>query len=175
MLRRSVTLGFTAIELLITIAIVALLATLAAPSFTVMVAGAQIRTASQGMLEGIQLARVEAIRRNERVIFAKGSQSAWTVSVESTGQVVQTRPLADGSSSILVTVTPTTATKLTFDGLGRIKPNTDASNSMTQLDIDAPASMTASSGSRALRISISSAGAARLCDPRATAGVGMGC
>lgn len=167
--------GFTAIELLITLAIVALLAVLAAPALTALVGNAQIRTASQGMLDGIQLARVEAIRRNERVIYIKGSQSEWTVSVESNGSVVQTRPRAEGSSSILVTVTPATATKLTFDGLGRTKPNTDASTSITQLDLDAPTSMISASGSRALRITISNAGAARLCDPNAAAGTGMGC
>jgi hypothetical protein len=108
-------------------------------------------------------------------MFAKGIQSDWTVTVESTGAVVQARPPKDGTPAIIVTVTPTTATKLTFDGLGRIKPNTDASTSMTQLDIDAPASMMYTSGSRALRITVSNAGAARLCDPRAAAGVGLGC
>jgi type IV fimbrial biogenesis protein FimT len=167
--------GFTLIEMLITIAIVALLATLAAPSFKVMLANAQIRTAAQAMSDGLQLARVEAIRRNERVIFTKGAQSAWTVTVESDGSTVQSRSFSEGSTAVVVTVTPTGATQVTFDGLGRPRPNTDASSSISQLDVDVPTSLIPAASSRELRITISSGGAVRLCDPNATAGVGMGC
>jgi len=167
--------GFTMIEMLITIAIVALLATLLAPSFKVMLANAQIRTAGQAMFDGLQLARVEAIRRNERVIFAKGTQSDWTVTVESDGSTVQARSFAEGSPAVAVTVTPANATEVTFDGLGRLRPNTDASSSMSQLDADVPTSLIPAANSRELRITISSGGAIRLCDPNVAAGVGMGC
>lgn len=167
--------GFTMIEMLITVAIVALLATLAAPSFKVMLANAQIRTAAQAMYDGLQLARVEAIRRNERVIFAKGTQSDWTVTVESDGSTVQARSSAEGSPAVLVTATPAIATEVTFDGLGRIRPNTDASSSMLQLDADVPVSLIPAGSSHELRINISGGGAVRLCDPNAAPGVVLGC
>lgn len=162
--------GFTAIELLITIAIATLLATLAAPSFNTMVAAAQTRTAAQGMLDGIQLTRAEAIRRNERVVFAKGTQSTWTITVESNGALVQNRSFGEGSSAVQVTAIPATASKVTFDGLGRIRPNADASIPISQLDAGVP-----TTSSRALRITLSGGGAARLCDPNVAAGGATAC
>lgn len=167
--------GFSLIELMITLAIVAILATLAAPSFKVILANAQIRTAAQALQDGLQLARVEAIRRNARVIFTIGTQSTWTVSVESDASTVQTRPYTEGSAAATVAVTPGGATQVTFDGLGRVKTNTDASSSITQLDIDVPTTLIPASASREQRVTITSGGAIRLCDPNVSAGVGMGC
>lgn len=167
--------GFTLIELMITIAIVAILAGLAMPSFKAMLANAQIRTGAQALHEGLQLARTEAIRQNQRVIFTKGTQSGWTVSLESGGTVVQTRPYQDGSGAVTVAVTPANASVLTFNSLGRVVANTDASSSITQLDIDVPVSVIAAAVSKDLRITITGGGAIRLCDPNASAGVGMGC
>ena len=167
--------GFSLIELMITLAIVAILATVAAPSFKVILANAQIRTASQALQDGLQLARVEAIRRNARVIFTIGTQSTWTVSVESDTSTVQTRPYTEGSAAATVAVTPAGATQVTFDGLGRVKANADASSSITQLDIDVPTTLIPASASREQRVTITSGGAIRLCDPNVIAGVGMGC
>lgn len=167
--------GVTLIEMTITIAIVAILITLAVPSFKVMLANAQIRTAAQALHDGLQLARVEAIRRNERVIFIKGTQSAWTVSIESDASTVQTRPYTEGSTAATVSVTPNGATQVTFNALGRVVANTDASNSITQLDIDGPITLISAADSHELRITITTGGAIRLCDPNVTPGVGMGC
>ncbi|MFC5495922.1 GspH/FimT family pseudopilin [Caenimonas terrae] len=167
--------GFTLIELLITIAIVAILAALAAPSFKVMLANAQIRTAAQASFDGLQLARVEAIRRNQRVMFIKGANSSWDVTVESGSVAVQSRTSADGSPSVTMVATPTDATKVTFDGLGRVKPNTDASSTISQIDADVPVSLIPAASSRELRITISSGGAIRLCDPGAPSGSSTGC
>lgn len=167
--------GVTLIELSITIVIAAILIALAVPSFKIMLANAQIRTAAQALHDGLQLARVEAIRRNERVIFTKGTQSAWTVSIESDASTVQTRPYTEGSTAATVSVTPNGAIKVTFNSLGRVVANTDASNSISQLDIDVPITVIPAADSHELRITITTGGAIRLCDPNATAGVGMGC
>lgn len=175
MLKKGVTRGFTLAEMLVTLAILGILAALAAPSFSNLLINAQIRTAAQGLTDGLQLARAEAIRRNEPIIFTKGTQSSWTITVESTGAQVQARPHTEGSNIATVTVTPSTATKITFNSLGRVTPNTPASASITRLDIDAPTSVISAANSKELRVTITSGGAIRLCDPNATAGVGMGC
>lgn len=167
--------GFTLIELLITIAIVAILAALVAPSFKVMLANAQIRTAAQASFDGLQLARVEAIRRNQRVIFTKGTKSDWDVKVEAGGTTVQARSAAEGSPAVNIVATPAGATKVTFDGLGRVKANTDASSSITRLDADVPVSLIPAASSRELRITISGGGAIRLCDPNAASGSSTAC
>jgi type IV fimbrial biogenesis protein FimT len=167
--------GFTLIEMLITVAVLAILASLAAPSFTVMLANAQIRTGSQALVDGLQLARAEAIRRNARVIFTLSAQSAWAVTVESDGSTVQSRPAGEGSSSVTVAVTPAGATEATFDGLGRLQPNTDATDSITQLDADVPASVVPTGSSHPLRVTIAGGGAVRLCDPHVAAGDARAC
>lgn len=175
MLKRSCQQAFTLVELLVTIALLAILLALAVPAFSVLLANAQIRTASQAMFDGLQLARTEAIRRNTRVIFTLANQSGWTVTVEADGSVVQSRPPGEGSLNVGVAVTPATATKATFDGLGRLLPNTDASASIAQLDADVLPSVLPPGKSHPLRVVLSSGGAARLCDPAAAAGVATAC
>lgn len=168
-------LGFTAIEMLITISILGILAALAAPSFKNLLINAQIRTAAQGLTDGIQLARAEAIRLNQPVLFTKGTQSSWTITVVNGGAVVQSRPHTEGSNVATVAVTPSAATKITFNSLGRVIANADASAPITQLNVDAPTSSISAADSKELRIIVTGGGAVRLCDPNGTAGVGMGC
>lgn len=172
---KGLQIGLTLIELMVTIAIASILMMLAIPSFKNLLANYQIRTAAQAMHDGLQLARVEAIRRNERVIFTKDTQSGWTITVESDSSVVQARPYTEGSSAVTVTVTPNAATKVTFDGLGRVKPNTGATASITQLVMDVPTTMLAAADSKELRITVSTGGAVRLCDPNAATGTATSC
>lgn len=167
--------GFSLIELLITIVIAAILMALAAPSFQSILANAQIRTAAQALHDGLQFARVEAIRRNGRVIFSKETQSGWTVSFESDGSTLQARPYTEGSAAATVTVTPSAATKVTFNGLGRVVANTDATSSIAQLDVDVPTSVLSADRSQELRITVSTGGSIRLCDPNAVTGTGRAC
>lgn len=167
--------GFTLVELTLAIALTALLIALAVPSFKVMLANAQLRTAAQALHDGLQLARVEAIRRNERTIFTKNAQSGWTVTVEAGGAVVQSRSASEGSPQATVAVAPAGATQVSFNSLGRVVPNTDASATMTQLDVDVPASLIAAADSKELRITVSTGGAVRLCDPNAAVGMGAAC
>lgn len=167
--------GFTAIEMLITISILGILATIAAPSFKNLLINAQIRTAAQGLTDGIQLARAEAIRLNQPTVFTKGTQSSWTVTVVNGGATLQSRPHTEGSTVATVAVTPNAATKITFNSLGRVIANADASAPITRLDIDAPTSSISAADSKELRIIVTGGGAVRLCDPNGTTGVGMGC
>lgn len=163
MLTQRNTGGFTLIELLVTIAIVAVLATIAAPSFSVVIANTKIRASSQAINDGLQLARAEAIRLNQPVKLVLNSNTGWTISTNS-GTTLQTRVAAGSSASINVTFTPSTATTVTFSGLGRVVANADASASLTQLDISSP------NTTSALRITIASGGMMRLCDPNAATG-----
>ena len=175
MLIRSVQGGFTLIELIIAIVLTALLVTLAVPSFQIMLANGQIRTATQALYDGLQLARVEAIRRNERVVFTNSAGSNWTITIEADGTVVQTRPSSEGTRQATVAVTPVGATQVTFDSLGRVVANTDASASIATLDIDVPTSLIAAADSKEQRVSITTGGAVRTCDPNAAAGTGTSC
>jgi type IV fimbrial biogenesis protein FimT len=61
--------GFSLIELLIGIAVLAVLVGLGIPAFTTMLRNFQIRTAAEAVANGLQVARTEAVRRNTTVRF----------------------------------------------------------------------------------------------------------
>lgn len=68
--------GLTLIELLVTIAIAAILAGLAAPSFRELLASNRLKSQASAMLSSLLLARGEAIKRNGRVVLCKSADGA---------------------------------------------------------------------------------------------------
>jgi len=67
---RSRAAGFTIIEILFALTILAIMATLAAPSFRDFVAGQRIRAASYDVSSALMLARSEAVKRNGTVVLS---------------------------------------------------------------------------------------------------------
>lgn len=65
--------GFSLVELLVVLGIVAVLAAAAAPSLMGLVSTVQLRLASGTLIQGLSLARSEAIKRNARVVMCKSS------------------------------------------------------------------------------------------------------
>lgn len=78
--------GFTMIELMITITIVAVLASIAVPSMRTYVLNARLTSASQELLRTFQAARSEAVRRqNNVVVCASANPLAGTAAACTTG------------------------------------------------------------------------------------------
>ena len=65
--------GFTLVELMVTLAVAAILLTLAIPSFTSVINGNRLTTTANELVGSLQLARTEAIRRNARVQVCRSS------------------------------------------------------------------------------------------------------
>lgn len=63
--------GFTMIELMVTIAVMAILAALAVPSMQGMIASSRLTSDANDVLAALNLARSEAIRLNRRVVFCR--------------------------------------------------------------------------------------------------------
>ena len=73
MSKRAVSDGFTLIELMVVLAVVAVLQTLAAPAFSGAVTSIRLTTAVNSLLSSLLLARSEAIKRNSRVVVCRST------------------------------------------------------------------------------------------------------
>jgi type IV fimbrial biogenesis protein FimT len=124
-------------------------------------------------LNGLQLARAEAVRRNSGVQLAFDASGGWTANVVAGGEVIQARPAGEGSANVAVAILPAGADTVTFNGLGRVVLNADGSSSIAQLDFDSTALVAAQS--RELRVAISTGGVPRMCDPQLSAGDPRAC
>lgn len=61
--------GFSLIEMMVTVAIMAILVMVAAPSYTNYLSSQAIRNAGESLVSGLQVARGEAIRSNATTVF----------------------------------------------------------------------------------------------------------
>ena len=172
--------GFTIIEIGISLVVLGILLAVGLPSFVTWIANTQIRTGAEGVLNGIQLARAEAVRRNMTTQFVLTEAAlvpvttGWTVRVVGSGEVVQSRSANEGSPNAQVVIEPATGTTLTFNGMGRVVANPDLTPAVTQLDIVNPQGGTCVSAGgvmRCLSIRIGSGGNVRMCDSAVAAGV----
>jgi len=68
--------GFTLIELLVTLAVTAVLLGLAAPSMMGLIATRRANSLTNELIASINLARSEAIKRNDRVVLCKSSDGS---------------------------------------------------------------------------------------------------
>jgi type IV fimbrial biogenesis protein FimT len=156
--------GFTLIELMITVVILTILLYVALPNFAVWMQNTQIRTAGEAVLNGMQLARTEAIRRNVNVELRMDLSSGWTARVADTGEVIQSRLHGEGSGAALVTITPAGAKTVTFSSFGSLAANADGTATITEIKIDSPSIPAADS--RELCVLVRTGGNVRLCDPQ---------
>lgn len=167
-------LGFSLIELLIGIVIMAILLSLAMPSFQAWLQNTQIRNAAESIQNGLQRARAEAVGRNTNVEFVLGTGSSWVVKLAG-GANIESRPSSEGSRDVTVAVAPAGATTVTFNNFGGVvqPTNADGSAPFTQVGLDS--SVLAAADSQELRVTIGVGGNVRMCDPNAPAGSPRAC
>ena len=176
--------GITIIEVLVAIAIVGLLMALAAPSATNWIQNNQLRSAADSILNGIQIARIEALKRNTRVSFqlTDPASTAWQVCLYDVAAddctadpVIQSKSASEGTPNARVgaesVFTDTDnvlapgdgmPASVTFDSFGRVAPV--APVNIARVDVRNPT--LSSADERRLEIIVSVGGQVSMCDPR---------
>lgn len=186
-MNRAVQRGFTLIEMMIALAIVAMVLFVGVPAFTIFLQNQQIKNAAQTVMIGLSSARAESIRRNAAVRFQFVSNLtagctlatnslAWVVSLADPSsacdatpgdtaapQIVEKRSATEGTRNVTVVADATTAT---FSGLGRL-----TGAGITQIDFSNSTGTCehvdlVNGTMRCLRVMISAGGEARMCDPK---------
>jgi type IV fimbrial biogenesis protein FimT len=189
--------GFSLIELIVGMAILGILMSIGIPAFSDWIRNARVRTTAESVLNGLQLARVEAVRRNTTVGFylVDTTTSAcalstagpnWIVSVDSpVGQcdvaasdtvaprIIQSR--AGNESGAAATTVAAGQSSVVFNGLGRPTPLPGGNIAINFTDAAGAACVAAGGPVRCLRAEVSVGGQIRMCDPALPAGDAQGC
>jgi len=87
--------GFSLIELMVTISVMALLLAAAVPSFGPWVANSRVRSTAESLQNGIRLAQTEAVRRNRQVAFTFTNETPSLTAAPALLVTVGTAPLGD--------------------------------------------------------------------------------
>lgn len=179
------------VELVVTVLIVSILFAVGVPSYSGWMQNQQIRAGAESILNGIQVARSEAVKNDSpaRFVLCSGSNplsASWEVLVASApaaappvslacgansnaaaGEIrVQERSGQEGSRFAQVTdLVVAGATTVTYNSLGRVVANTDGTASLTSISVTTPATTALPNGGRKLQINVGIAGNPRMCDP----------
>lgn len=103
--------GLTLIELLVTMVVIAVLATIAAPSFRGIIVDQRLTNAASAVNQSLWLARSEALKRNTSVSFTISSiSSGWSIVINS--QTVRSETGFEGINAA--------ARTFTFNATGRL-------------------------------------------------------
>jgi type IV fimbrial biogenesis protein FimT len=181
--------GFSLVELLVVVAVLGLVLFIGLPNMSAWLQNTQVRNAADGMMSGLQLARAEALRRNQAVRFQLVSDltsgcalsatgGSWIVSLgdptaacdaapsETAGpQIIQKKDAQEGSPN--ATVTTSGGAEVIFNGLGR----PTAASTASQITVSNSAAGTCQhlGGTvRCLEIQIQAGGDVRMCDRAVT-------
>lgn len=160
--------GFTIVEVMITLVVLGVLITLGAPQFADWLQNQKTRNAADAVLNGLQVARAEAVQRNLAVQFKLTSlpKSSWTVSESASGTAIQSRSSDEGTAVVNVTAVDGAAnpvTTVTFSPIGGVAANADATAALRKIDLANP--MASATNARSYRILVSGGGSLRMCDP----------
>jgi type IV fimbrial biogenesis protein FimT len=190
--------GFTLIELMVTLTLLALLLMLAVPSFTEWVRNNQIRATAESLQNGLRAAKGKATNLNRQVVFvttnatpaqdALGSANGLNWYVQYVPRLAGENPadvaagffleggnFASGANGITVTGGPAS---ICFNSIGRMVANATPSTSPNipacavagNVVFEVYRTGALAGQDRKLNVTVSTAGQIRICDPARPAG-----
>ena len=171
--------GFTLIELMVTLALLAILLGLAVPFITTAIRNASVRSASEALQNGLRTAQAEAVRRNRQTVFSltdeePGSNSA--AAANGANWAIHTVPRADedhefvqgGALSDLTRgATIEGPASICFNSAGRLVGNTDPGVEGANCEAQQLVEYTieAEGADRPLSVQVTLGGQVRMCEP----------
>lgn len=178
--------GFTLVELMITITLLAVLLGLAVPFFGAMIRNARVRSVSEALQNGVRTAQAEAVRRNRQTVFSLTNDEpgpASAAAANGTNWAIHTVPPVSNAaepvefiqggalSDFAAGVQVTGPVSICFNSAGRLVANAapgvaGASCTVTGAAPQFDVNLTGSD--RPLSIFVSLGGQVRMCDPAIT-------
>lgn len=167
--------GFNMLELAVVMGVIAIVSTVAFPSFMSMIGNSQIRGVGESIRNGLQLARAEAVTRNQQVRFKLNADNSWEVGcvtvmgdtdgdgVENCPAIITRKAAKEGSSSSIV-VTRVGSDNVIFNSFGT---QASIAGQLSEINID----NTSMSGSNVKKIRVflpAGGGNVRMCEPAIT-------
>jgi type IV fimbrial biogenesis protein FimT len=111
--------GFTLIELMVVVALAAIIGSIAAPSFRELTINSRTRAAASALHESLWLARSEAIKRNRPVTFTLTTlEGGWTITPVNAPENVLHRQ--DGMPNLELRFSSGTSATFEYNSQGRL-------------------------------------------------------
>lgn len=149
--------GFTLIELMIVVSIIAIGAALAAPSFSQLIANYRVRSGAESMINGLNFARAEAVRRNTPVSFSLvAGGSGWNVGLPPLPATTVLQSRSNNDSQGLIVASADANTSVTFLPTGLVQ----GGGQLSQISVSSGVG-----GTNTRQINIFGGGLIRMCDP----------
>ncbi len=175
--RRETINGFTLIEMLITVAIIAVLLGLAVPSFNDFFDKNRLKRATEAVYGLMARAKAETVTRNINLMVTVDDSAGWCVGYAAAADCTcapGTNPNAAGAcavpvagTNVLQTVDSTNYTDVTIIGTGAfLGGGSDTFSSVRGTAVTGGVSLTA--GAWALNVVVSNRGRVRICAPAAS-------
>ena len=176
--------GFTLIEMMVTVVLLAILMALAFPAMSEWVRNSRIRTVADALQNGLRLAQTEALRRSRQTVFsltadtnptdgltAVANGANWSVNFvplltgeENDATFIQGGGLTGLAPDVRITGPAT----LCFNSLGRVVDNPAPGTGVACNASAAAYNITIPNADRPMRVLVALGGQVRLCDPAKT-------
>lgn len=142
--------GFSLVELMITVVVLGIAMAIAIPSFRAMTNRNRLVSATNEVVTALQLARMEAVRRNGRVQLCPTTNGAdcggtdWNrllVRVESDGEVLRDVAVSNGNLTVLASANVVSDDTIAFgaDGFVRVGSADERSGAIAVCSTEVPA------------------------------------